>query len=178
MKILMVLTDVLGNTGRKTELWLEEFAAPYFVFRDAGVALTLASPDGHQPRIDLKSDLPENHTLPMARFKHDAAAQEALARAVKLADVKTEDYDAVFYPGGHGAIWDLAESPDSIALLESFGRLLVEERLLRLGAIFEKVSNLEPFAITAGRVITGENPASPTSAAEALLRTMEQRSAA
>jgi len=102
-RILIVLTshDQLGNTGRKTGFWLEEFAAPYFVFRDAGVALTLASPKGGQPPIDPKSDLPENQTPAMARFKQDAVAQKALASTVKLADVKAEDYDTVFYPGGH-----------------------------------------------------------------------------
>jgi putative intracellular protease/amidase len=122
MKILMVLTshDQLGNTGRKTGIWLEEFAAPYFIFRDAGVELTLASPKGGQPPIDPKSDMPENQTPAMARYKKDAAAQKAFASTVKLADMKSEDFDTVFYPGGHGPMWDLAESADSIALLESF----------------------------------------------------------
>jgi len=122
MKILMVLTshDVLGNTGRKTGFWLEEFAAPYFVFRDAGVDLTLASPKGGQPPIDPKSDLPEGQTPAMTRFKQDQTAQKALSQTVKLADTKSEDYDTVFYVGGHGPMWDLAESPVSIALIESF----------------------------------------------------------
>jgi putative intracellular protease/amidase len=122
MKILMVLTshDQLGNTGRKTGFWLEEFAAPYFVFRDAGVALTLASPKGGQPPLDPKSDLPENQTPAMTRFKQDKTAQEALAHTAKLADMKSEDFDTVFYVGGHGPMWDLAESPVSIAILESF----------------------------------------------------------
>src|SRR6516165_6092785 len=122
MKILMVLTshDQLGSTGRKTGFWLEEFAAPYFVFRDAGVPLTLASPQGGQPPIDPKSDLPENQTSAMARFKKDETAQKALAHTVKLADVKAADFDTLFYVGGHGPLWDLAESPVSIALIESF----------------------------------------------------------
>jgi putative intracellular protease/amidase len=122
MKILMVLTshDTLGNTGRKTGFWLEEFAAPYFVFRDAGVQLTLASPNGGQPPIDPKSDLPDGQTPAMTRFKQDPSAQKELSQTVKLADVKSEDYDTVFYVGGHGPMWDLAESPVSIALLESF----------------------------------------------------------
>src|ERR1700677_3284567 len=122
MKILMVLTshDTLGNTGQKTGFWLEEFAAPYFVFHDAGVELTLASPKGGQPPLDPKSDLPENQTPAMTRFKQDEAAQKALSQTIKLADVRSEDYDSVFYPGGHGPMWDLAESGDSIALLESF----------------------------------------------------------
>src|SRR3954469_23454698 len=101
MKILMVLTshDQLGNTGRKTGFWLEEFAAPYFVFRDVGVELTLASPDGGQPPIDPKSDLPENQTEAMTRFKRDAAAQKALAQTVRLDTVESSDYDSVFYVG-------------------------------------------------------------------------------
>src|SRR6266404_9817472 len=104
MKILMVLTshDQLGNTGRKTGFWLEEFAAPYFVFRDAGVQLTLASPKGGQPPIDPKSDAPENQTDAMARFKRDSVAQKALSQTVELAGVKAEDYDSIFYVGGHG----------------------------------------------------------------------------
>jgi len=122
MKILMVLTshDQLGNTGRKTGFWLEEFAAPYFVFRDAGVQLTLASPKGGQPPLDPKSDLPESQTPAMSRFKQDPIAQKALSQTAKLADVKSQDYDTVFYVGGHGPMWDLAESQVSIALLESF----------------------------------------------------------
>src|ERR1700683_2181565 len=122
MKILMVLTshDQLGNTGRKTGFWLEEFAAPYFVFRDAGVELTLASPKGGQPPIDPKSDQPGNQTPAMARCKKDERAQRELASTVKLATVKAEDYDTVFYPGGHGPMWDLAEDPRSIALIENF----------------------------------------------------------
>src|SRR3954464_3043454 len=122
MKILMVLTshDRLGDTGRKTGFWLEEFAAPYFVFRDAGVQLTLASPKGGQPPIDPKSDMPENQTSAQTRFKNDATAQKAFANTARLADMKAADFDTVFYPGGHGPMWDLAEDPVSIALLESF----------------------------------------------------------
>ena len=122
MKILMVLTshDQLGETGRKTGFWLEEFAAPYFVFRDAGVDLTLASPKGGQPPIDPKSDLPENQTSAMTRFKQDRTAQQALAHTVKLADMKSEDFDTIFYVGGHGPMWDLVDNRDSIALIESF----------------------------------------------------------
>jgi len=122
MKILMVLTshDQLGDTGRKTGFWLEEFAAPYFVFRDAGVELTLATPKGGQPPIDPKSDLPDNQTEAQLRFKKDAVAQKALSQTAKLADMESENFDTVFYVGGHGPMWDLAESKDSIALLESF----------------------------------------------------------
>ena len=223
MKILMVLTshDQLGNTGRKTGFWLEEFAAPYFVFKDAGVELTLASPKGGQPPLDPKSDLPENQTPAMTRFKKDKMAQQALANTATLSSMNSEDFDTVFYPGGHGPMWDLAEDPVSIALLESFynsgkpialvchspgvlrhvkykgeplvkGKhvtgftdgeeeevqltkvvpFLVEDELLRLGAIFEKKANWQPFAIADGRLVTGQNPASSTSAAQALLKLM------
>jgi putative intracellular protease/amidase len=122
MKILMVLTshDQLGNTGRKTGFWLEEFAAPYFVFRDAGVDLTLASPKGGQPPIDPKSDLPEEQTSAMTRFKQDARAQKELSQTVKLSDMKSEDFDTVYFVGGHGPMWDLVDNPDAIALIESF----------------------------------------------------------
>jgi len=229
MKILMVLTshDQLGNTGLKTGFWLEEGAAPYFVFRDAGVQLTLASPKGGQPQIDPKSDDPKTQTPAQIRFKQDEAAQEAFANTVRLADVKAEDFDTVFYPGGHGPMWDLAEDPVSIALLESFynsgkpialvchspgvlrhvkyqgeplvkGKhvtgftngeeeemklthvvpFLVEDELLRLGAIFEKKANWQAFAITDGRLITGQNPASSTSTAQALLKFMAVEKAA
>ena len=223
MKVLMVLTshDQLGNTGRKTGFWLEEFAAPYFVFRDAGVELTLASPKGGQPPLDPKSDLPENQTPAMTRFKKDEAALKALATTRKLADMTAEDFDTVFYVGGHGPMWDLAESPVSKALLESFydsgkpialvchspgvlrhvtykgeplvkGKhvagftngeeedvklthvvpFLVEDELMRLGAIFEKVRNWEPFSVVDGRLVTGQNPASSTTAAKNLLRVL------
>jgi putative intracellular protease/amidase len=122
MDILMVMTshDKLGNTDRKTGLWLEEFAAPYYVFRDAGVNITLASPKGGQPPIDPKSDVPTNQTPATKRFKQDDIAKKAFSQTAKLADMREEDFDTVFYPGGHGPMWDLAESPDSIALIESF----------------------------------------------------------
>ena len=221
MKILMVLTshDQLGNTGRKTGFWLEEFAAPYFVFRDAGVELTLASPKGGQPPIDPKSDAPENQTPAMARFKQDRAAQKALAQTVRLADMKAEDFDTIFYVGGHGPMWDLVDNTDSIALIESFynsgkpvaavchspavfhwvtyqgaslvkGKrvtgftngeeeavhlthvvpFLVEDELKRVGDLYEKAADWQSFAIIDGRLVTGQNPASSTSAAQALLK--------
>ena len=220
MKIVMVLTshDQLGNTGLKTGFWLEEFAAPYFVFRDGGVELTLASPKGGQPPIDPKSDLPENQTPAMSRFKEDAIAQKALSQTVKLADVKAEDYDSIFYVGGHGPMWDLVDNPDSIALIESFynsgkpvaavchapgvlhrvmyegapvvkGKrvtgftngeeeavhltkvvpFLVEDELKRLGGLYEKAPDWESFSIVDGRLVTGQNPASSTGAAKALM---------
>ncbi|WP_287815768.1 type 1 glutamine amidotransferase domain-containing protein, partial [Pseudomonas sp.] len=124
MKVLMVLTshDQLGDTGRKTGFWLEEFAAPYYTFKDAGADLVLASPAGGQPPLDPKSDEPDFQTEFTQRFKADPAAQQALASTVKLDSVNAQDFDAVFYPGGHGPLWDLAESPVSIALIEAFER--------------------------------------------------------
>ncbi|QEI08873.1 type 1 glutamine amidotransferase domain-containing protein [Pigmentiphaga aceris] len=124
MKVLMVLTshDQLGNTGLKTGFWLEEFAAPYFVFKDAGAEIVLASPAGGQPPLDPKSDLPEFQTGYTQRFKEDPAAQAALANTVLLSSVREADFDTVFYPGGHGPLWDLAESTLSIQLIEAFDR--------------------------------------------------------
>ncbi|QKO14682.1 hypothetical protein HAT91_03066 [Dickeya solani] len=124
MKVLMVLTshDALGNTGKKTGFWLEEFAAPYYTFNDAGADVVLVSPAGGQPPLDPKSDLPEFQTELTHRFKADPAAQQALASTAKLDSVRMDDFDTVFYPGGHGPLWDLAESPVSIALIEAFER--------------------------------------------------------
>jgi putative intracellular protease/amidase len=120
-KILMVLTshDQLGSTGAKTGFWLEEFAAPYYVFKDAGAQITLVSPAGGQPPLDPKSDEEGFQTDATRRFKADDAAQVALAHTGKLAEVKAADFDAVFYPGGHGPLWDLAEDKHSIALIEN-----------------------------------------------------------
>ena len=119
-KVLMILTshDRLGDTGKRTGFWLEEFAAPYYVLRDAGVDITLASPKGGQPPVDPKSDEPGSQTPAMQRFRSDPEAQRALANTVKLSSVSPDDYDAVFYPGGHGPLWDLAEDRSSIALIE------------------------------------------------------------
>lgn len=119
-RILMVLTshDQLGDTGKKTGFWLEEFAAPYYVFKDAGADITLASPKGGQPPLDPKSDDADAQTNATRRFKGDAAAQKELANTVLLSSVKADDFDAVFYPGGHGPLWDLAEDAQSIALIE------------------------------------------------------------
>jgi putative intracellular protease/amidase len=225
MKVLMVLTshDQLGNTGRKTGFWLEEFAAPYFAFRDAGAQLTLTSPKGGQPPIDPKSDDPENQTEAMARFKGDKTAQEQLSHTKKLADMKSEDFDTVFYVGGHGPMWDLVDNPVSIALIESFynagkpvaavchapgvlhkvtyqgapivkGKrvtgftngeeeavsltkvvpFLVEDELKRLGARYEKAADWQSFAIVDGHLVTGQNPASSTAAAHALLGLLQK----
>jgi putative intracellular protease/amidase len=122
MKILMVITshDKLGNTGRKTGFWLEELAAPYFVFKDAGAEVVLASPKGGQPPLDPKSNEPNFRTELTRRFEADSAANEQLASTLRLDSVKQTDYDTVFYPGGHGPMWDLAEDKHSVALLESF----------------------------------------------------------
>ncbi len=122
MNILMVLTshDQLGDTGKKTGFWLEEFAAPYYAFLDAGANVTLASPAGGQPPLDPGSDTPDNQTKDTKRFKEDNAAQEHLANTKKLADMKSDDFDTVFYPGGHGPMWDLAVDKNSITLIENF----------------------------------------------------------
>lgn len=122
MKVLMVLTshDQLGSTGRKTGFWLEELAAPYYVFKEAGYEIVLASPNGGRPPLDPKSSEPDFQTDATRRFEADAAANEALANTVKLAGVSADDFDAVFYPGGHGPLWDLAESKDSSILIERF----------------------------------------------------------
>ena len=121
MKILMVLTshDKLGNTGKKTGFWLEEFAAPYYVFKDAGAAVTLASPLGGQPPLDPSSDTATARTDATQRFKNDAAAQIALANTLKLRDMKAADFDAVFCPGGHGPLWDLAENTHSMTMIKT-----------------------------------------------------------
>ncbi|TYT22559.1 type 1 glutamine amidotransferase domain-containing protein [Luteimonas viscosa] len=122
MKVLMVLTshDTLGNTGRKTGFWLEEFAAPYYRFKDAGAEIVLASPKGGQPPLDPKSNEPAFQTDDTRRFDADADAQAQLAATVRLDSVSHADFDTVFYPGGHGPMWDLAEDNDSAALIESF----------------------------------------------------------
>ena len=122
MKVLMVITshDQLGNTGRKTGFWLEELAAPYYTFKDAGVEITLASPKGGRPPLDPKSNEPAFRTDLTLRFEKDAAAEAQLDKTVRLDSVRQEDFDTVFYPGGHGPMWDLAEDKNSIKLIESF----------------------------------------------------------
>jgi len=226
MKLLMVLTshDQLGDTGRKTGFWLEELAAPYYVFKDAGAEIVLASPKGGQPPLDPKSNEPEFQTETTRRFEADAAAMAALAATAPLSSVKAEDFDAVFYPGGHGPLWDLAEDPNSIALIEAFDRagkpfalvchapgvlrhvtgadgeplvkgkdvtgftnteeeavgltkvvpFLVEDELKRKGGAFSKAADWQPYVVTAGRLITGQNPASSDPAAKVLLERLTQ----
>ncbi|AUQ65280.1 type 1 glutamine amidotransferase domain-containing protein [Phaeobacter sp. HS012] len=221
MKILMVLTshDKLGDTGEKTGFWLEEFAAPYYVLKDAGADITLASPKGGQPPLDPKSDDESAQTDATRRFKEDTAAQDALANTKPLAEVKDDGFDAVFYPGGHGPLWDLAEDADSRRLIEAFAHsdrpvgavchapavfrhtkdadgaplvqgkrvtgfsnseedgvgltdvvpFLVEDMLAQNGATYEKGDDWASFALTDGKLVTGQNPASSEEAAKQLL---------
>ncbi|WP_263913230.1 type 1 glutamine amidotransferase domain-containing protein [Achromobacter sp. 79A6] len=221
MNILIVLTshDTLGNTGRKTGFWLEEFAAPYYAFLDAGATLTLASPKGGQPPLDPKSDDPDAQTDDTRRFRQDPAAQQRLAATRRLAEVQAADYDAVFYPGGHGPLWDLAEDPKSVSLIETMlaagkpvaavchapgvlrhaktadgkplvqGRqvtgfsnaeeaavqltdvvpFLVEDQLAALGGLYTKGPDWQPYVVSDGLLITGQNPASSVGVAQALL---------
>jgi putative intracellular protease/amidase len=209
--------DVLGHTGRKTGFWLEEFAAPYFVFCDAGVQLTLASPKGGQPPVDPVSDLPESQTPAMSRFKQDLTAPKTLSQTVKLVEVKSEDYDTVFICGRarsflgprrkrrfhrftrvalqfrqadrsrlpfaglrhvtyQGAplvkgkrVTGFTNGEGEAVHLTQVVPFLVEDELTRLGASFEKPPNWQPFSIVDGRLITGQNPASSTVAAENLV---------
>ena len=120
MKVLIVLTshNQLGHSGEKTGFWLEEFACPYYQLKDAGISLVLASPRGGQPPLDPKSDVADFQTDATRRFEADAAAREELANTAVLAEMKADDFDAVFYPGGHGPLWDLHSDTDSIALIE------------------------------------------------------------
>lgn len=158
MKILMVLTshDELGSTGKKTGFWLEEFAAPYYAFRDAGADVTVASPAGGQPPLDPKSDLPEFQTQQTNRFRNDAQAQAVLANTVKLEGVSAADYDAVFYPGGHGPLWDLAESDTSIALIEAFERAgKITGFVCHAPGVLRRVTTAEGQPLIAGRRVTG-----------------------
>ncbi|MCA3182089.1 MULTISPECIES: type 1 glutamine amidotransferase domain-containing protein [unclassified Cupriavidus] len=158
MKILMVLTshDTLGNTGKKTGFWLEEFAAPYYVFKDAGVDVTLAAPKGGQPPIDPKSDEPDFKTDATRRFQGDAAAQKHLAATLTLDQVKADDFDAVFYPGGHGPLWDLTEDKRSIALLEAFDRAGKPMALVcHAPGVLRHVKRADGEPLVKGRRVTG-----------------------
>ncbi len=226
MKILIVLTshDQLGNTGKKTGFWLEEFAAPYYVLADAGADITLASPKGGHPPLDPKSDEPGAQTVATERFKRDSAAQTALANTVRLSDISPDDYDAVFYPGGHGPLWDLAEDRHSIALVEAMyaagkpvaavchapavlrhtrapdgsplvrGKsvtgfsnteedavqlstvvpFMLEDELKAKGANYSRADDWQPYAITDGNLITGQNPASSELVATAVLELLQR----
>lgn len=225
MKILMVLTshDQLGDTGKKTGFWLEEFAAPYYVFKDAGADITVVSPKGGQPPLDPVSDAPDAQTDDTRRFKSDSAAQALLAHTGKLSSVSGTNFDAVFYPGGHGPLWDLAEDADSITLIESMaagGKIvaavchapgvlrhakatdgsplvngkkvtgftnteeaavqltkivpfLVEDMLVKNGGLYSKGADWQPYVLTDGKLITGQNPASSAAAAHAVLNQLK-----
>jgi putative intracellular protease/amidase len=158
MNILMVLTshDTLGDTGEKTGFWLEEFAAPYYTLLDAGAQITLASPRGGQPPLDPKSDSDAAQTDDTRRFKADADAQAALAGTVKLRHVNIGEFDAVFYPGGHGPLWDLAEDPVSISLLEAFaGSNRPIGAVCHAPAIFRHPEDASGDSIVSGRRVTG-----------------------
>lgn len=158
MKILMVLTshDQLGDTGKKTGFWLEELAAPYYVFKDAGATITLASPKGGQPPLDPVSDDESAQTDDTRRFKSDTQALEQLAATLKLSDVSAEGFDAIFYPGGHGPLWDLAEDVDSKRLIESF---TVADRpvgaVCHAPAVFRHTLGLNGKPLVSGRQVTG-----------------------
>lgn len=158
MKILMVLTshDKLGDTGKKTGFWLEEFAAPYYVFKDANAEVTLASPKGGQPPLDPISDADDAQTEATKRFKDDAVAQHDLANTVVLSTVSAEDFDAVFYPGGHGPLWDLAEDADNIKLIETFA---ANDRLIaavcHAPAVFKHPKGPDGEPLVAGKTVTG-----------------------
>lgn len=158
MKVLFVLTshDKLGNTGHKTGFWLEEFAAPYFALKDAGAVITLASPAGGQPPLDPKSDEPDAQTPATERFRQDTEAQAALASTVPLNQVSAEEFDAVFYPGGHGPLWDLATDPHSIALLEAFDRANKPLALVcHAPGVLIHVRAADGQPLVAGRNVTG-----------------------
>ena len=158
MKVLMVLTshDQLGNTGKKTGFWLEELAAPYYVFKDAGADIVLASPQGGQPPLDPKSSEPDSQTDATRRFDADSSAKAQLASTVRLKDVNHADFDAVFYPGGHGPLWDLAEAADSIALIEatlSAGKPLAA--VCHAPGVFRHVKAADGQPLVSGKKVTG-----------------------
>ncbi len=158
MKVLLVLTshDQLGNTGKKTGFWLEELAAPYYAFKDAGAEMTLASPKGGQPPLDPKSDETEFQTDLTRRFNADEAGKARLANTVRLDSVNQADYDTVFYPGGHGPMWDLAEDANSIKLIESFiaaGKTIA--LVCHAPGVLHQVKNPDGTPFVAGRQLTG-----------------------
>tara|TARA_R110000868_G_scaffold347723_1_gene608682 strand:- start:4303 stop:4998 length:696 start_codon:yes stop_codon:yes gene_type:complete len=157
-KILMVITSHadLGDTGEKTGFWIEEFAAPYYAFVDAGVKVTLASPAGGQPPVDPKSEMEDFQTESTKRFDTDTEALALVANTRKLAEVKSSDYDAVFYPGGHGPLWDLTDNTDSIALIESF---LAENKpiasVCHAPAAFLNIKDADGEYVVKGKTVTG-----------------------
>jgi putative intracellular protease/amidase len=221
VNVLIVLTshDQLGGTGKKTGFWLEEFASPYYHLKNAGVEVTLASPKGGQPPLDPKSHELDFQTDATRRFDNDPSAQSELANTAKLAEMKVEDFDAVFYPGGHGPLWDLYSDRVSIALIEGFiaaqkhvaavchapavllnakdengeplvkGKqvtgfsnseeaaveltdvvpYLLEDQLISMGGLYQKVDDWNSLVVVDGLIITGQNPGSSNAVAEALV---------
>ena len=158
MKILMVLTshDQLGTTGLKTGFWLEEFAAPYYVFKDANADVTIASPKGGQPPLDPKSDEPDFQTAATKRFKDDAEANAALSNSLKLSEISADDFDAVFYPGGHGPLWDLSEDRTSISLIEvmyAAGKTVAA--VCHAPAVFRHTEAADGSPLVEGKSVTG-----------------------
>lgn len=158
MKILMVLTshDQLGNTGKKTGLWLEEFAAPWYVFKEAGAEVTLASPKGGQPPLDPKSDAEDAQTDATRRFQGDEQAKAALANTLPLGEIDPYNFDAVFYPGGHGPLWDLAEDKDSITVLEAFyAANKPVAAVCHAPGVFKNVKAADGYPVVKGKRVTG-----------------------
>ena len=158
MNILMVLTshDQLGDTGKKTGFWLEEFAAPYYVFKDAGATITVVSPKGGQPPLDPKSDADDAQTDATRRFKADSAAQAVLAHTGKLSSVSGDAFDALFYPGGHGPLWDLAEDADSIKLIETMtaaGKTV--SAVCHAPGVFRRAKAADGSPLVRGKKVTG-----------------------
>lgn len=158
MNILMVLTshDQLGDTGKKTGFWLEEFAAPYYVFKDAGATITVVSPKGGQPPLDPKSDADDAQTDATRRFKADSAAQAVLAHTGKLSSVSGDAFDALFYPGGHGPLWDLAEDADSIKLIETMtaaGKTV--SAVCHAPGVFRRAKAADGSPLVKGKKVTG-----------------------
>jgi len=158
MNILMVLTshDKLGDTGKKTGFWLEEFAAPYYVFKDAGAQITIASPKGGQPPLDPSSDTDDAQTAATKRFKGDEAARMDLAQSAVLSSVSADGFDAIFYPGGHGPLWDLSEDADSIKLIETFAS---SDRpvgaVCHAPAVFRHPKGADGKPLVSGKTVTG-----------------------
>lgn len=158
MKILIVLTshDRLGDTGKKTGFWLEEFAAPYYVFKDAGADITLASPKGGQPPLDPNSEAEDALTEATKRFNDDEAAQNELAKTMQLSAVAPDGFDAIFFPGGHGPLWDLSEDADSIRLIETFA---AGDRpigaVCHAPAVFKHPKGPDGKPLVAGKNVTG-----------------------
>lgn len=158
MKVLFVLTshDQLGDTGEKTGFWLEEFASPFYRLKDAGADITLASPRGGQPPLDPKSHEPDAQTEDTKRFENDQEARNQLANTVRLSDVNADDYDAIFYPGGHGPLWDLNKDEHSIQLIESFvkaGKPIAA--VCHAPAVLLKAKNANGEPLVKGKKVTG-----------------------